>query len=337
MSKERELWTFIVDRLHLNEPVILLVVAESSGSSPGRAGYKMAVAVDGELCGSIGGGVMEVALVERAKAILSEPGAAVAGPTRNTGTSFVPEPTGFLVEKVHQKNVPNSSGMICSGRQAVIIKQLDGSDLDALNAIIDCLKQRKSAAFEISDSRCQIIENTRDKSAFCFSKTSETEFVYQERLGHKHHLYIVGGGHCALALSELMSRLGFYVSIFDDRPELNTLEKNHFANEITVIDSYEAIADHVPAGENSYVVVMTIGYRFDEVVIRNLFEKNFKYFGVLGSKAKMKTLLKILEQDGFDKDRLAKIRTPIGLPINSRTPEEIAVSIAAEIIAVKNS
>ena len=82
---------------------------------------------------------------------------------------------------------------------------------------------------------------------------------------------------------------------------------------------------------------MTLGYKFDEIVIRKLFDKNFKYFGVLGSKAKMKTLLKTLEKEGFDKEKIARIRTPIGLKINSHTPEEIAVSIAAEIIAVKNA
>ncbi len=82
---------------------------------------------------------------------------------------------------------------------------------------------------------------------------------------------------------------------------------------------------------------MTVGYKFDEIVIRGLLDKDFKYFGVLGSKAKMATLFKNLTKEGFSKEKLNKIHTPIGLPINSRTPEEIAVSITAEIIAVKNS
>ncbi len=81
---------------------------------------------------------------------------------------------------------------------------------------------------------------------------------------------------------------------------------------------------------------MTLGYKFDEIVIRALFDKNFKYFGVLGSKAKMAKLLRDLRKDGFDEEKITCIRTPIGIEINSRTPEEIAVSIAAEIIAVKN-
>ena len=81
---------------------------------------------------------------------------------------------------------------------------------------------------------------------------------------------------------------------------------------------------------------MTIGYRFDEIVIRRLLGREFAYFGVLGSRAKMTSLLRGLAAEGFDTEELARLRTPAGFPINSRTPEEIAVSIAAEIIAVKN-
>jgi len=130
--------------------------------------------------------------------------------------------------------------------------------------------------------------------------------------------------------------MDFHISLFDDRAELNTLQKNQFVHEKKLIESYEKIGEFIESGNNVYVVVMTLGYKFDEIVVRKLFDKNFKYFGVLGSRAKMKTLLKTLETEGFDKERLSKIKTPIGLPINSQTPEEIAVSIAAEIISVKN-
>jgi xanthine dehydrogenase accessory factor len=92
----------------------------------------------------------------------------------------------------------------------------------------------------------------------------------------------------------------------------------------------------IPAGDNIYVVVMTLGYKSDETVIRSIVGKDLRYFGVLGSKAKMKTLMNALIADGVSKDRLSQIHAPIGLPINSHTPDEIAVSIAAEIILVKN-
>lgn len=325
MFLELKLWQFIASRLNNGEAVMLLVVAESGGSSPGRAGYKMALAGDGELCGSIGGGVMEVRLVEQAKQTLSVPGAVATG-----------LPTATLTEQVHQKNVPNSSGMICSGRQTVIFKELTRDDANTVHSIVESLHRPKPMTFEISNFKFQIVENRMGRSRRSFSKTTETDFVYQEKLGSESKLFIIGGGHCALALSELMSKLDFRLAIFDDRPDLNTIDKNEFADYVEIIDSYENIARHVPNGDDIYVVVMTVGYLSDAVVIKQLIDHRLKYFGVLGSKAKMATLMKELRDEGIDAEKLARIRTPIGLPINSRTPEEIAVSIAAEIIAVKN-
>ncbi|HEY8563626.1 MAG TPA: XdhC family protein [Pyrinomonadaceae bacterium] len=324
MNKELELWNFAVSKLTRNEPVVLMVVAASAGSSPGRQGFKMIVS-ENDLRGSVGGGVMEVRLVERARLQITDH-------KLQTGAK--------IVEQVHRKNAPQSSGMICSGRQTVIFFQLNPPHLSDVEKIIRALENDRFCRLIISDFRFQVSdsppEGGNQNEDFRFERTGEGAFIYEENLGFRSKLFIVGGGHCALALSEIMSRLDFRIALFDDRADLNTLAKNEFAHEKTVVESYEKIGDFIPPGANVYVVVMTLGYRFDEIVIRKLFDKDFKYFGVLGSAAKMKTLLKTLEKEGFDKNRLNKIRTPVGLKINSRTPEEIAVSIAAEIIAVKN-
>ncbi len=335
MMKELEIWNFTADRLARDESLILLVVAESTGSSPGRHGFKMIVGQD-NMCGSIGGGVMEVALVELAKVKRKK----VKGKSKAD-----------IIERIHQKNSPNSSGMICSGKQKVILFRLDASHLKTVREIIIALENHDSKILRISESEFRVTPGTSPvrtrgeitpqgvtlNSDFKFERKGERKFIYEEKLGFKNKLFIIGGGHCALALSELMSKMDFEISLFDDRGDLNTLQKNKFVHEKQMIESYDKIGDLIESGSCVYVVVMTLGYKFDETVIRRLFHKNFKYFGVLGSKAKMKVLMKALEKKGFDKERLAKIHTPIGLPINSRTPEEIAVSIAAEIIAVKNS
>jgi xanthine dehydrogenase accessory factor len=326
MNKELEILQFVAERLKRNESVMLLVVAESAGSSPGRVGFKMAVAGD-ELRGSIGGGVMEVRLVEQARAILEEE-------KRRRGEE---EKSGFITSQVHQKNSPNPSGMICSGRQTVIFYKLNSKDLKTVGAIIRALKSRQPKILCISDSKFQISDKQFEEFDFKFVRQGENDFFYEEKLGCKNRLFIVGGGHCALALSEIAAKIDFHITLFDDRPNLNTLEKNKFVNEKKIIESYEKINEFIASGANFYVVVMTLGYKSDEVVIRKLLDKDFKYFGVLGSKAKMSALLRNLRIEGFSAEKLDKIRTPIGLPINSRTPEEIAVSIAAEIIAVKNS
>jgi len=282
----------------------------------------MAVGADGELSGSIGGGLMEVSLVELAKGKSKK----LKGKTEVT-----------VIDQIHRKDVPNSSGMICSGKQNVIFKLLTTENIQTIQKVIDALKTRVPSVISITATEFSLEPAKAGIPNFHFERFTETDFVYREKLGFKNDLYIVGGGHCALALSELMSKMDFHISILDDRPELNTIEKNKFAHEISFIESYEGIGDLIPSGTNSYVVVMTLGYRSDETVIRALLDKKFKYFGVLGSKAKMATLMKELRDEGLDDAKLARIHTPIGLPINSRTPEEIAVSIAAEIIAVKNA
>ncbi|MBV9216274.1 MAG: XdhC family protein [Acidobacteria bacterium] len=320
MSKQCELWEFVAERLRRDEDVMLLVVAESTGSSPGRAGYKMAVAEDGELIGSIGGGVMEVRLVELAKSQIQNS-----------------TPKTELIEQEHRKNSQHPSGMICSGRQTVILKRLIVNDLSVIETLAAPTPPKDSDRLVLTAKALELETGGGSLRRISFERKTQTDFVYSESLNLKDPLFVIGGGHCALALSELMSRMDFRIHIFDDRPSLNTLDKNEFADEITIIDSYENIGEHIPDGDDVNVVVMTLGYASDAVVIRQLAGREFKYFGVLGSKAKMATLLKELTDEGFRQEQLESIRTPIGLPINSHTPEEIAVSIAAEIIQVRNS
>ncbi|MFV0388919.1 MAG: XdhC family protein [Pyrinomonadaceae bacterium] len=323
MNSEIEIWKFAAERARVGMKTAVLIVAESSGSSPGRAGFKMAVS-DDRLLGSIGGGVMEVKLVQEARNAIF--------------TSTQKPQHSKLLEQVHRKNVPNSSGMICSGSQSVISLVLAQQHLEPLDRLIHALERNTPCKLKISEDAFEISDTSDGNynKEICLSKKGVKSFLYEETLGFKNRLCIVGGGHCALALSELATKLGFYVLLFDDRKDLNTFERNTFVDEKKIIESYEKIGDYVESGANVYVVVMTLGYKFDEIVIRQLFEKEFRYFGVLGSRAKMKAMLKKLEDSGFNKNRLGRIRTPIGININSRTPEEIAVSIAAELIAEKN-
>lgn len=320
MNKELEIWKFAFQKLQQEDSIILLVVAESSGSSPGRQGFKMIVAED-DMLGSIGGGVMEMQLVKLARFKI-----------KKSKLKNKPE----IIEQVHRKNSPDASGMICSGKQTVIFFELHQAHLKAVRKIVQEFEKQQSQKLRISNSKLQILNAQPDNKDFHFERRGENEFDYEEKLGYKNKLYIVGGGHCALALSELMSRMDFHISLFDDRRDLNTVEKNRFVDEKKIIDSYENIGGFIESGDNVYVVVMTLGFAFDEIVIRELFAKEFKYFGVLGSRAKMKTLLSKLKKENFDEKKLEQIRTPVGIQINSRTPVEIAVSIAAEIISVKN-
>jgi xanthine dehydrogenase accessory factor len=146
----------------------------------------------------------------------------------------------------------------------------------------------------------------------------------------------VGGGHVGLSVSQLFRQLNFYVIVFDNRDNLNTFESNTFAHQKHVIE-YAAIADYIKEGSDSYVAIMTNKYTDDKLVLSKLLQNNYAYIGVLGSKAKLKTMWEVLQKEGFEQEELDKIFAPIGIHIKSETPEEIAVSIAAEIIQVKNN
>ncbi|WP_020601540.1 XdhC family protein [Spirosoma spitsbergense] len=326
MIKSLPIWQLIHKSRQQRQPVTLLYVLESHGSSPGRQGFLMAVNAGGEMAGSIGGGIMEHKFVELAKDTLrqNQPDLTNSQPAIRT--------------QYHDKNAAhNQSGMICSGDQTILLYPIQPGDSAAVQAVITCLEQHKNGLLELSPAGIRFTPNQLPDADYQFTKRSENDWLYRERIGYKNQLYIIGGGHCALALSELMSRMDFYVRVFDDRPDLYTMALNDTAHEKIVVADYSELSELIPPGRHQYVVVMTMGYRTDDLVVRALLGNEFAYVGVLGSKTKVEKLLAAYRSEGFDEAWLKRMHAPIGMAINSQTPEEIAVSIAAEIIQVKNA
>lgn len=312
-------WQFIHDKLNASVGVILMYVLHSQGSSPGRQGFTMAVAADNSFCGSIGGGIMEHKFVEMAKTLLAE-NAVVAS----------------VYRQQHDKEPgKNKSGMICSGEQTIFLYPVQQADLIHINALLHSLQKKENASLILTEKSIQF-SNEIPAQNFLFEQKNETAFLLIEKTGIKNRLVIIGGGHCALVLSQLMSSMDFYIELYEERAGLNTMDQNIFADEKHIINSYSLLQTLLQPGSNVYVVIMTVGYRTDDIALRALLNKDFKYIGVLGSKKKMEKLLLVYRQEKMDENILAKIKTPIGIAINSQTPQEIAVSIAAEIIAEKN-
>ena len=320
--KTKRTWRFISNSLQNEIPVMLMYVLESRGSSPGRQGFMMAVNARGEMEGSIGGGIMEHKFVELAKEKLQ------AGGQRRSSR---------VKKQVHDKTATKDrSGMICSGEQTVLLFQPGPADRQAIEKILSILEQNKKGTLHLSPRSIEISETAPDQEFF-FRMQSEDEWEYREKLGYKNHLFIIGGGHCALAFSKLMSSMDFYIHLFEERKGLNTVLQNEYVHEKHEIESYERLAGLVPAGPNHYVVIMTFGYRTDDQALRALLGKEFRYLGLLGSKKKIEKLFDDLKNEGVPGTELEKIYSPVGIDIKSETPEEIAVSIAAQIIKVKNT
>ncbi|MDQ6755560.1 MAG: XdhC family protein, partial [Bacteroidota bacterium] len=239
-------------------------------------------------------------------------------------------------KQIHDKSAAkNQSGMICSGEQTIFLYRVDEKDISHIKNLISSLEQNKNGTLHLSPEGL-LFEDTLPAKDFEFNLKTEEDWNYSEKIGYKNHLYIVGGGHCALAFSKMMREMDFYIHLFEERAQLNTLEKNNFVHEKTIVKDYSELAQLIPPGENNYVVVMTFGYRTDDIAVRYLLDKSFKYFGLLGSKKKIEKMFEDYRNEGIDEELLNKIHSPIGIQIKSHTPEEIAVSIAAEIIKVKN-
>ena len=303
-----------------NQAVMLMTVVDRQGSSPGKTGFKMAVAANGSFTGSIGGGVMEQKLVEKSKRLLVEE------------TSLKP----FLMLQDHDPEAnTNRSGMICSGGQTIAFTPLNEKDLQTISAIDHAIESHRKGVLELSDSGLIFIPEKELSHRIENNIQSETQWHYREQTGMPDSLYIFGGGHVGLALSRLFNQLGFQIHVFDNRSELNTLKENHDAHFKEIVN-YNKVADLVPEGHNVYVVVMTFAHKSDEQVLKQMLNKEVRYLGMMGSEMKVNTIFEHLRQDGFTPQTLKKVYAPIGFPINSETPAEIAVSIAAQIIAVKN-
>lgn len=318
--KEIEVWKFIDQSLENKEPVGLMLVTESAGSSPGRQGFKMAINLKGEMQGSIGGGIMEHKLVEMMKSSLAE-----------TKVSTL------LKKQVHRKDEPlNQSGMICSGEQTVLLLPVSFKDHDCIKEIIQYLVTKEKASLTIDPQGLSLKPNIHNPQPFNYNQESETDWTYQENLGYKYKLFIVGGGHVSLALSELLKSLDFYITVIDDRPQLNTLENNTFADQ-KIYCKYEEVEQYLPPGKENFVLLMTFGYRDDNLVLRKIIHQDYGYLGMMGSKEKVRQIFEGMDHDGFDPQLKERVHAPIGIQIKSKTPQEIAVSIAAEIVKVKNS
>ena len=313
-------WDSVLKKFESGLNCTLLIVTESDGSSPGREGFKMIVSSDGSLLGSIGGGALEHNIVEIAREKLK---------TNNRD---------IICKRYYHTDdeLVNKSGMICSGSQAVVLCPLDLKDSEVITAIYDSIDRNKEGVLNISPSGVHFeSEKVIDKD-FEFSFSDENNWSYSEKTGNLNALHIVGGGHCSLALSRIMKELNFHITVYDDRQEIETMKINTFVNEKKIVN-YDELDSLIKDSNRNYIVIMTFGHKADELVLKQVLRKKNKYLGMMGSPSKVKQIFDKLITEGYKKEELDKVHAPIGIPITSKTPEEIAVSIAAQIIKIKNS
>ena len=150
-------------------------------------------------------------------------------------------------------------------------------------------------------------------------------------------LVLLGGGHVSLALYEAARKVGFAVSVADDRPAFASYTRFPEAREV-VCDSFENALPRLHIGAGDFVCVLTRGHKDDVTCMKYLLQGNEpRYLGMIGSHRRVKGLFDLLAEEGFDRDRISRVHAPIGLSIGAVIPAEIAVSILAELIAGRHT
>lgn len=313
--KELGFWQFVSDRLQ-QHPVMLVAVVDYEKGSPGKTGFKMAVTAD-EMHGTIGGGVMEFNLIKLSRDFLS-----------------AMKPVRIIKKLVHNPNttIGEPSGLICAGSQTVALISLSPENVEISINILSALKWYAPSHFSLSQHGLAFHMGKRNEH-HQLTLQKDAEWLYQENIGAKHTVYVIGGGHVGLATARVLQTLDFNVVLIDDRKDSPAMSDDSlFVRK--VVSPYDAIGELIEEGENSFAAIVTSAMQTDTLALQSLVHKRLGYIGLMGTEAKISRILNALSVE--QKNMLKHIHAPIGVDINSKTVEEIAVSIAAELIKEKN-
>lgn len=337
----------IVESLHEEKEIVTATILHKSGSAPREAGAKMMIRKDGSIEGTIGGGTLEAMAMQLAPEVFKNK-------------------QGSIEDIELTDDDARAAGMVCGGEVSVLLEYLDALDVQQLN------RYHHAKELKISDTDFIMITNISQSNKRISSKhkwiCTQTDIygeedkevqsiveTLRENFYHvKFHLYvgknrymiepfytmdrlyIVGAGHVSQQIAALTKPLGFYTVILDDREAFVNKERFPTADEVHVVSStYENLIKEVRIPKNSYIVIVTRGV--DKVVLEQMLLANAKYIGMIGSKTKRNYVYNQLLQEGFAQKELDVVCCPVGVSINAQTPEEIAISIVAELIRVRRS
>jgi xanthine dehydrogenase accessory factor len=311
------------------------------GSSPRHPGAAMVVRADGVISGTVGGGPLEATIIQQA---------AEAVRKRRSCT---------------RRFESAQLGMLCGGGGLALIEYVSPDDAateELLRAMLALLEQGRRGwlvtmieereAGATSARRCLVAadgsvtgEPLGDLEALSgLAKRGGTydriladdpAHTFIQPVGAQGSVYVFGAGHCGEKLVPVLSALGFYCVIVDDRPEFANRERFPTADRIVVPESFDGVLSTLPIDEDSYVVIVTRGHSHDRSVLAQALGTRARYLGMIGSKNKVAETLRILGEQGFPAADLERVHAPIGLSIGAETPEEIAISIAAQLIQVR--
>ncbi|MDU6822323.1 XdhC family protein [Intestinibacter bartlettii] len=188
---------------------------------------------------------------------------------------------------------------------------------------------------ELEGKNLEYVNKAKEKNLIANIKINDEESVLAEVFKREHRLIVFGAGHVGYHLCHFASKVGFNTIVVDDRPYFANKEK--FGDDIQVIcNTFENAFEILDIHEEDYIVIVTRGHKHDKFCLEKILSLDeLNYIGMIGSKRRVKIMKEELIEEGYSKEKIENIYSPIGLNIGAVTPEEIAISILAEIISVK--
>jgi xanthine dehydrogenase accessory factor len=351
------IYSEIVKALEKGEKLALATLITREGSAPRAVGAKYLVKGDGTSSGSIGGGCIEAEVWQEAQKVmekgkggvlhfkltaeqLAEGGLICGG---NIDIFLEPLKEDFLsiyqeVMRIKQKGGSAILATLISvdddfpkreGSKALI-----KSSGEKIGFLFDGegLEQRilKEGEGFLGEKKPRVMVLSSEKEESPWKKVE----VLLEPIFSEPTVYIFGAGHVSQPLAPLAKMVHFKVVVIDDREMFANRSRFPEADEVIVLE-FEKCFDQLHIDETSYIIIVTRGHLYDGFVLEQAIKTNAHYIGMIGSKKKIRTLYQNLMKNGITKEALNRVCAPIGIDINSETPEEIAVSIVAELIKVR--
>lgn len=293
--------------------VVLATVTATRGSVPRETGAKMIIAADGRTFNTIGGGAGEAKVIRQALQVLQ------------TGEkTFVDLDLSGLPDRDHQG--------VCGGWMRVWLERWSGQWAMALaHQILDCLQTGRSATVVMP-----FVSHEQPYLLFDSVALFNPDQAYVEPLQVPPMLLVVGAGHVGEQLAKVAHFAGFQIAVQDDRPDWANLQRYPQAA-LIVNQSIQTALQQLAAFPKLYIALVTRSYQHDLDALRAILQRQLpcKYIGMIGSEKRVRTVYQELQQSGISAQQLQQIYAPIGLELGALTPEEIAISICAELIQVR--
>lgn len=338
----------IGDMLNQKKALVVATILSKKGSAPRGAGTKMLIGEDASIVGTIGGGLLEAMTIQLASDIfknktsltkkfkLSHKDASLEGMVCGGSVEILFEYIG--VDMPEQAEIyQQAKALREEGKDFVMITKIpkDNTPIGAEDKFLFTPTQFYGTQNEALISLVTSLRENFNQIGFQLLKQSQ-HYVVEPFYGLE-HLCIVGAGHIAQKVALFAKALGFQTSVLDDRADFSNKERFPNADEIRVVPSYTELSLNQIIHNNSYIVIVTRGHSLDKEVLAQALKTDAKYIGMIGSKGKKNHVYSLLLEEGFTQGDLDRVSCPIGVPINAQTPEEIAISILAELIQVKRS